>query len=59
MAMANVHPISDSKPRSNSAPAERPTDDPDVDGLRRENRQLRELVVQLSTLVIKDVLNRK
>jgi hypothetical protein len=31
----------------------------DVDALVRENKQLRELVVQLSEIVVKNVLNRQ
>jgi hypothetical protein len=31
----------------------------DVDALREENKQLRELIVQLSEIVIKSVLDRK
>jgi hypothetical protein len=31
----------------------------DMDALREENKQLRELVVQLSEIVIKNVLERK
>jgi hypothetical protein len=32
---------------------------PDVDALRAENEQLRELVVQLSAIVVRRVLDRK
>ncbi len=35
------------------------TNDPDMAALRNENSRLRELVVQLSALVIKNILNRK
>lgn len=35
------------------------TKDLDIDALRDENARLRELVVQLSTLVIKNILERK
>jgi hypothetical protein len=31
----------------------------DLDALRAENRQLRELVVQLSEIVVRNVLDRK
>jgi hypothetical protein len=31
----------------------------DVDALREENKQLRELVVQLSEIVVRNVLDRK
>ena len=34
-------------------------DDPDVRSLRSENARLRELVVQLSSLVIKTIADRK
>lgn len=34
-------------------------DDPDLQSLRQENGRLRELVVQLSGLVIKAIIDRK
>ena len=34
-------------------------DDPDVQSLRKENARLRDLVVQLSRLVIKTIVERK
>jgi hypothetical protein len=34
-------------------------DHPDLDALRAENEQLRELVVQLSEIVVRRVLDRK
>ena len=36
----------------------RMTTAPEVDGLREENAQLRDLVIQLSKLVIKNVVDR-
>ena len=33
--------------------------DDDLDALREENKQLRELVIQLSKLVVRNVLERK
>jgi hypothetical protein len=40
-------------------PAPRYDDDPDLQSLRKENIRLRELVVQLSSLVIKTIADRK
>jgi hypothetical protein len=35
------------------------TDDDELGALREENKQLRELVIQLSKLVVRNVLERK
>jgi hypothetical protein len=40
-------------------PAVRHDDDPDLQSLRQENARLRELVVRLSSLVIKSIAERK
>jgi hypothetical protein len=40
-------------------PLVRPDDDPDLESLRQENARLRELVVRLSSLVIKTIADRK
>jgi hypothetical protein len=40
-------------------PAARYRDDPDLQSLQRENARLRELVVRLSTLVIKTIADQK
>jgi hypothetical protein len=40
------------------APTEPHDDRTEVDGLREENAQLRDLVIQLSKLVIKNVVDR-
>ena len=39
--------------------ADRCDDDPDLQSLRQENARLRELVVQLSSLVIKTIADQK
>ena len=39
--------------------AARGDDDPDLQSLRQENARLRELVVRLSSLVIKSIAERK
>ena len=57
--MASVHPLSESSHHGSSVPVQRSTDEPDTDVLREENRQLRELVIHLSKLVIRDVVTRK
>jgi hypothetical protein len=40
-------------------PAVRTRDDPDLQSLRQENARLRELVVRLSSLVIKSIADGK
>ena len=40
-------------------PAARYGDDPDLQSLRQENARLRELVVKLSSLVIKSIAEQK
>ena len=40
-------------------PAVRHDDDPDLQSLRQENARLRELVVRLSSLVIKTIADQK
>jgi hypothetical protein len=57
--MASVHPGLDSDRRGNSASIPNPVGHLDVDALREENKQLRELVIQLSKLVIRNVVDRK
>jgi hypothetical protein len=58
VAMASVHPGLDSDRRGNAASIPNPTGHLDVDALREENKQLRELVIQLSKLVIRNVVDR-
>jgi hypothetical protein len=58
VAMASMHPGVDVETRrSSSARGQHPADDSDE--LREENKQLRELVIQLSKLVVRNVLDRK
>jgi hypothetical protein len=57
--MASAHPISRADHNGRSATIERPADDLDADTLREENKQLRELVIHLSKLVIRNVVDRK
>ena len=56
--MASVHPGLDSDRRGKSASSLHPAEHLDVDALREENKQLRELVIQLSKLVIRNVVDR-
>jgi hypothetical protein len=56
--MGNLHLPSDHRDNLIGSPAPRPRHF-DVDALVRENKQLRELVVQLSEIVVKNVLNRQ
>jgi hypothetical protein len=46
--------------RQGVSPPRRPdVDCPDLDAIIEENKQLRELVVQLSKIVVRNVLDRK
>ena len=57
--MASAHPITRSDHRGgNSTPNHRAVEELDADALREENKQLRELVIQLSKLVIRNVVDR-
>jgi hypothetical protein len=58
VAMASSPPGLDSDRRGNAASIPNPADHLDVDALREENKQLRELVIQLSKLVIRNVVDR-
>jgi hypothetical protein len=57
--MASAYP----PPRMPDCQRDRPAagydDDPDLQSLRQENARLRELVVQLSSLVIKTIADQK
>ena len=56
IAMGSIRPDIDSR-RGGAAPIHQSDDD--LDALREENKQLRELVIQLSKLVIRNVADRK
>src|SRR5262245_31891723 len=58
-AMASVHPTSDLGDPRTPVPCQRPADYLDAEMLHEENRQLRELVIQLSKLVIRNAMDRK
>jgi hypothetical protein len=58
MASAHPPPYRPDRPPG-PPPAPRDDDDPDVPSLLKENARLRDLVVQLSRLVIKRVVERK
>ena len=56
--MASIRPgLDKDSRRGSSAPNQHPDDA--LDALREENKQLRELVIQLSKLVIRNVVDRK
>lgn len=58
--MASVHLPNAHRDRGLDQPSHRPdTRCLDLDALREENEQLRELVVQLSEIVVRNVLDRK
>jgi hypothetical protein len=58
--MGGMHPPNGHRHRQLDAPAERPdVNHLDMNALRAENKQLRELVVQLSEIVVRNVLDRK
>jgi hypothetical protein len=56
--MASAHPPSHKSDRSSGSPP-RCDDDPDLQLLLSENTRLRELVVQLSRLVIRNAVDQK
>jgi hypothetical protein len=59
-SMGNAHLPNGHRDNLIGVPAPRPhAHHFDVDALVRENKQLRELVVQLSEIVVKNVLNRQ
>jgi hypothetical protein len=59
-SMGNAHAPNGHRDNLIGSPAPRPhVRHFDVDALVRENKQLRELVVQLSEIVVKNVLNRQ
>jgi hypothetical protein len=55
--MASAYPQPPRRDRDPDSPP--PGDDGDVQSLRKENARLRDLVVQLSRLVIKTIVDRK
>jgi hypothetical protein len=55
MYVSNLH-----RDRQSVSPPRRPdVNHPDLDAIIAENKQLRELVVQLSEIVVRNVLDRK
>lgn len=57
--MASAYPPSRMPDCHHDRSAARYDDDPDLQSLRQENARLRELVVQLSSLVIKTIADQK
>jgi hypothetical protein len=57
--MASAHPPPYRHDRDPGSPPPPREDDPGVKSLRKENARLRDLVVQLSRLVIKTIVDRK
>jgi hypothetical protein len=57
--MASAYPPPYRHDRDPASPLPSRGDDPDVQSLRKENARLRDLVVQLSRLVIKTIVERK
>jgi hypothetical protein len=58
--MASMHPPNARSDRRLEQTSRRPDlQHLDLDALREENKQLRELVVQLSEIVVRNVLDRK
>jgi hypothetical protein len=57
MGTAHPRPLDDDR-QDSSAVAESSVDS-DLESLREENKQLRELVIQLSKIVIRNVVDRK
>jgi hypothetical protein len=59
-AMASMHPPNAARDRRLEQTSHRSDlQHLDLDALREENKQLRELVVQLSEIVVRNVLDRK
>jgi len=59
-SMESVHSASGRREGQNDSLSARPhASHFDLDALREENKQLKELVVQLSEIVVKNVLDRK
>ena len=58
LAMASTYPPPPRRDRDADSPPRR-GDDGEVQSLRKENARLRDLVVQLSRLVIKTIVDRK
>jgi hypothetical protein len=59
-AVASAHPPNVNCDRQRVSPPARPgVNDPNLDAILEENKQLRELVVQLSEIVVRSVLDRK
>ena len=56
--MASVHPSNCERQIDSHAPR-RDRDHSNLDAVLEENKQLRELVVQLSEIVVRNVLDRK
>jgi hypothetical protein len=58
--MGSMHPLNGQRHRQLDSPAARPdVNHLDLDALLEENKQLRELVVQLSEIIVRNVLDRK
>ena len=58
--MASMHPPNARRDRRLEQTAHRPdTHCLDLDALREENKQLREVIVRLSEIVVRNVLDRK
>ena len=57
--MASAYPLPRMPDCQRGPSAARYGDDPDLQSLRQENARLRELVVQLSSLVIKTIADQK
>jgi hypothetical protein len=58
--MASVHPSNGHRDRQIDSPSLRPdVNHLNLNALLEENKQLRELVVQLSEIVVRNVLDRK
>jgi hypothetical protein len=57
--MESLHPPNARRDRARDSFAPRSDTNLDLDMLRAENQQLRELVVQLSEIIVRNVLDRK
>jgi hypothetical protein len=57
--MESLHPPNARRDRARDSFAPRSDANLDLDTLRAENQQLRELVVQLSEIIVRNVLDRK
>jgi hypothetical protein len=57
--MGSAHPRPLGDDRQDSSAVAESSRDSEVESLREENKQLRELVIQLSKIVIRNVVDRK